>query len=294
MYLTLIDMFLNSFLKDVLNFVWLNSLQSLAPVVVEAEARVNKLQPRMKLTRTVTLVSKHARFHLGGGRKLFQRSFVTASRSLRSLEPSQSRVFTPRTIQQFSYLNRRYSTQNPQEELELELTSFPDPTRPDIFYHLVQTSDDALPAFAVSFLPTPPPSPESSTIIGWLPVGEGTGLNDFRENSKFRAVLHEAIQNGLKEDVDDVQRNGAIQQHSGWMHIHDDRNVPALGRIGDVDDIIASVLVEEGKILADTYQTMPAYRLVTADGVTQLTPRLAEKLKSVLTERARLEREGQD
>ncbi|KAL0057627.1 hypothetical protein AAF712_015728 [Marasmius tenuissimus] len=77
------------------------------------------------------------------------------------------------------------------------------------------------------------------------------------------------------------------------MHIHDDRNVPALGRIGDVDDIIASVLVEEGKILADTYQTMPAYRLVTADGVTQLTPGLADKLKGVLTERARLEREGQ-
>ena len=66
--------------------------------------------------------------------------------------------------------------------------------------------------------------------------------------AKFRAVLHEAIQNGLREDLDEVQRNGAIQQHSGWMHIHDDRNVPALGRIGDVDDIIASVLVEEGKV----------------------------------------------
>ncbi|KAK7049979.1 hypothetical protein VNI00_005410 [Paramarasmius palmivorus] len=102
--------------------------------------------------------------------------------------------------------------------------------------------------------------------------------------AKFRSILHEAIQAGLKEDVDEVQRNGAIQHGSGWMHIHDDRNVPALGRIGDVDDIVASVLVEEGKMLADTYQSMPAYRLVTADGVTQLTPGLAEKLKSLLAE----------
>lgn len=28
----------------------------------------------------------------------------------------------------------------------------------------------------------------------------------------------------------------------------DDRNIPALGRIGDPDDIIASVLVEDGKV----------------------------------------------
>jgi hypothetical protein len=32
--------------------------------------------------------------------------------------------------------------------------------------------------------------------------------------------------------------------------ITDDRNIPALGRIGDVDDIIASVLVEDGKVRA--------------------------------------------
>ena len=37
---------------------------------------------------------------------------------------------------------------------------------------------------------------------------------------------------------------------------------------------------------------MPAYRLVTADGVTQLTPGLAEKLKSVLEKLAGSEREG--
>jgi hypothetical protein len=73
----------------------------------------------------------------------------------------------------------------------------------------------------------------------------------------------------LREGVDDVQINGATQLGDGWMHINgllsnsllssilsnllytllkDVRNIPALGRIGDPDDIIGSVRVEEGKV----------------------------------------------
>ena len=43
-----------------------------------------------------------------------------------------------------------------------------------------------------------------------------------------------------------------------------------------------SVLHALDKILPDTYQAMPSYRFCTADGPTQLTEGLAEKLKSVL------------
>lgn len=42
--------------------------------------------------------------------------------------------------------------------------------------------------------------------------------------------------------------------------------------------------------MADTYQSMPAYRLCTADGVTQLTNGLAVKLRAVLERRAAIER----
>ncbi|KIK82187.1 hypothetical protein PAXRUDRAFT_832360 [Paxillus rubicundulus Ve08.2h10] len=62
----------------------------------------------------------------------------------------------------------------------------------------------------------------------------------------------------------------------------DNRNIPALGRIGDPHDIIASVLVEDSKILPDTYQAMPSYRLCSSAGPTQLTEGLATKLKNVL------------
>ncbi|EGO01065.1 hypothetical protein SERLA73DRAFT_50596, partial [Serpula lacrymans var. lacrymans S7.3] len=106
---------------------------------------------------------------------------------------------------------------------------------------------------------------------------------------KFRAVLHRAIQTGLREGADDIQINGALQLQIGWMHIHDERNVPALGRVGDPDDILASLLVEDSKIQPEMYQAMPSYRLCTVDGPTQLTDGLALKLKRLLEETAAVE-----
>jgi hypothetical protein len=146
-----------------------------------------------------------------------------------------------------------------------------DPSRSDLFYHVLSPPtplSPSLPVFGLSFISKPPPSADSSAIIGWLPAaseGEGqeAGLNDFKENresistssisflfiyshtlrghsslwwnflifgmysnlyfftlAKFRILLHEAIQGGLRDDVDDIQRNGALQLQSGWMHIN--------------------------------------------------------------------------
>ena len=62
----------------------------------------------------------------------------------------------------------------------------------------------------------------------------------------------------------------------------DQRNPPPLGRIPEPDDIIASVRVEDGLILPETYSPMPTYRLATADGVCILTDTLRERLAEVL------------
>lgn len=179
-------------------------------------------------------------------------------------------------------------------------TSFSDPSRPDLLYHLVDPPtpvSSSAPAFALSFLSSPPPTSDSSTIIGWLPAesnhssqGQEAGLNDFKENSKFRGLLHDSIKEGLTEEVDDIQINGALQLREGWMHIHDARNIPALGRIGDPDDILASVLVQDSKIIPETYQPMPSYRFCTADGVIQLTPGLMQKLHARLAQMANSEK----
>ncbi|KAN0107752.1 hypothetical protein V8E52_009841, partial [Russula decolorans] len=176
--------------------------------------------------------------------------------------------------------------------------TFEDPSRKGLFYHLVPPPTPlsaTRPVFAVSLLADAPPSPESSTALGWLPAetpGDdgNAGLNDFVENPRFLPLLHKAISEGLAEAVDDIQVAGALQLGNGWMHVHDERNIPPLNRIGDPDDILASVRVENGKIIAETYQAMPSYRLCTAHGVTQLTEGLASKLQSLLEARACEER----
>ena len=91
----------------------------------------------------------------------------------------------------------------------------------------------------------------------------------------------------------------------------DQRNIPALGRIGDPDDIIATVLVENSKvrlqlalffasyslhtkILPETYQPMPSYRICTSDGILQLTPGLADHLRRALVRIAKMEDKSVD
>ena len=32
--------------------------------------------------------------------------------------------------------------------------------------------------------------------------------------------MHRAIQDALSKDMDDMQRNAALQLQNGWMHIH--------------------------------------------------------------------------
>jgi hypothetical protein len=68
-------------------------------------------------------------------------------------------------------------------------SSFSDPTRPDLYYHLLHPPNPLSknqPAFGLSFLPSAPQKAESPSIIGYLPAvaeeGGESGLNDFQEN----------------------------------------------------------------------------------------------------------------
>ncbi len=136
-----------------------------------------------------------------------------------------------------------------------QTTTFEDPSRKGLFYHLVPPPtplSGTRPVFAVSLLADPPPFSESSTVLGWLPAetpgdDHEAGLNDFVQNracaasvclsvvsrtycnpppclpARFLPLLHEAISSGLAEAVDDIQASGALQLGEGWMHIHGKR-----------------------------------------------------------------------
>jgi hypothetical protein len=63
----------------------------------------------------------------------------------------------------------------------------------------------------------------------------------------------------------------------------DKRVTPALGRIPDPEDIIGTVLVRDGKVVKGTYEPMPSYRVVTADGPTVLSEDMEKRLMESLS-----------
>jgi hypothetical protein len=68
-----------------------------------------------------------------------------------------------------------------------------DPGRPDVPSPL----SSSRPVFAVSFLSAPPPTSDSSTVLGWLPATTETdeqkqvGLSDFKENRESQPQYRE-------------------------------------------------------------------------------------------------------
>ncbi|WVQ75989.1 hypothetical protein IAR50_005625 [Cryptococcus sp. DSM 104548] len=151
-----------------------------------------------------------------------------------------------------------------------------DPSHPHLWYHPSSSY------ISLSFLPTKPSVYGSKTVLGYLPLGEAT-LEDFREEPKFGKVLEDAVKDGLaKGKATTVEFEAETRPTDGWIHITDERAIPPMGRIGETEDLIGSVYVQEGKIVADTYSAFPTYRLVTTNGVLRLPKGLDEHLVETL------------
>jgi len=165
-----------------------------------------------------------------------------------------------------------------------------DPSHPSLFYHSVTPTSTT---HALSFLGEPlnEAYPQSRTILGW--IGEGADSRvGFQENPGFRELLHECIAAALTEPGSDpVIESEAMQRGEGWLNINDTRNVPPLNRVGDPDDIIGAVMVQDGKILASSYEPMPTYRICTSDGPPRLTEGLFNKLQEALRKEYEMENE---
>ncbi|XAO21366.1 hypothetical protein I312_100115 [Cryptococcus bacillisporus CA1280] len=188
------------------------------------------------------------------------------------LRPTMLRA-TPRLVRPFtstSWLS--------QSMPETPLPSSKDPSHPHLFYHPNSTY------VSLSFLPHPPVVYGSRTVLGYLPLRDAT-LDDFREEPRFRKVLNDAVKSGLEQGkATTVQFEAETRPVDGWIHITDERAIPPAGRIGETEDLIGSVFVQGGKIVADTYSPLPTYRLVTTNGVMQLPEGLDKHVIEVLEE----------
>ncbi|KAA8906722.1 hypothetical protein FN846DRAFT_948093 [Sphaerosporella brunnea] len=73
----------------------------------------------------------------------------------------------------------------------------------------------------------------------------------------------------------------------GWVHVYDQRGVPAFGRIADTEDIFGSLLVDAHGQIVDkevggVWEESRMYRLVSGRGVMRLTPYLRDRVREAL------------
>ncbi|KAI8882929.1 hypothetical protein K501DRAFT_323709 [Backusella circina FSU 941] len=113
-------------------------------------------------------------------------------------------------------------------------------------------------------------------IIGWTPDKDSVDPRTFIENTQFIQFLTDTLKENIHKLNDPNLKALADWQKEGWLHVGDERNPPPWGRINTPEDIIGSVELKDGKIKPHTYQPMPAHRMVTNDGLFQLSDTLAK------------------
>ncbi|PWN52658.1 hypothetical protein IE53DRAFT_307832, partial [Violaceomyces palustris] len=178
--------------------------------------------------------------------------------------------------------------------------SFKDPEeRSGIYYHPTRISYASSPeskaeeidAWSITYLPEPPSSSESESIIAYLLPQSSSSSSSSSSMASFQDSPSEyARQNPdrvrtnpvfwsrfhtiLKEELvpkDPVVEFEASVRSNGWLHIYDERQPLNPGRIGTPENIIASVAFVDGELKMESYQINKSYVFLTgSDGPLQI------------------------
>ncbi|KAJ3058097.1 hypothetical protein HDU98_005814, partial [Podochytrium sp. JEL0797] len=70
----------------------------------------------------------------------------------------------------------------------------------------------------------------------------------------------------------------AAHQKDGFLNISDHRVFTPWGRVSDPEDLIGAVLLENGKIVPNSFEPTYTHRIVSTNGLFQLSEELHEKL----------------
>jgi hypothetical protein len=98
----------------------------------------------------------------------------------------------------------------------------------------------------------------------------------FRQNPAFVDFMHEVIRTTGPNDPE--LREAAQEQRDGWVYIIDLRTPEGPGGRVPPEDIIGAFEVQDGQIVADSYQASSTHRVYTNDGMVCLPPSLRRAL----------------
>ncbi|KAI9009474.1 hypothetical protein BC832DRAFT_516991, partial [Gaertneriomyces semiglobifer] len=100
--------------------------------------------------------------------------------------------------------------------------------------------------------------------------------SQFVENAEFGDLVHKVIEENILEDEE--MQAAAKYQKVGFLNINDQRVYVPWGRVSDAEDILGTVRLSDGAIVPSTYERMPTHRLVSGNGLFQLTEFLHQRL----------------
>jgi len=104
-------------------------------------------------------------------------------------------------------------------------------------------------------------------------------LESFRVNPVFVAFLHRVI--STHSSVSPELAKAASEMHTGHLYIIDWRTLNPNGAVPP-EDIIGAIEVKDGLLVGGSYQPNPNYRVLTARGMTRLTPHQREAFVDAL------------
>ncbi|GAA5968805.1 hypothetical protein JCM11641_000738 [Rhodosporidiobolus odoratus] len=178
--------------------------------------------------------------------------------------------------------------------------SIPSTVYPNLYYHKLSPTSTS---YSLSYLPNPPPDlPFSPTTLGILsplppcrlssssfdqPPQHQQETHDlppitprnFQDNPEWTKLVHEVLKHNVQHDPWMQTLAKSVQGNDTFIHIADARAPADANRQPHPQDVIASVLVQNGKIVPESYEAnKAAYRLVSQDGLQRLPSGLHEKV----------------
>ncbi|BGP39599.1 hypothetical protein JCM10449v2_003550 [Rhodotorula kratochvilovae] len=186
--------------------------------------------------------------------------------------------------------------------------STPSQLYPGLYYH----PHPSLPhAFTLSYLPSPPPSLAfSPTTIGTLrtfPSSKPSSFDQpsppadadlppitprtFADNPDWLRLVHDILREHVEGDLW-LQTQAKALHDDTHLHIADERAPADTNRVPSPQDILASVLVQDGKLVGASYEpNRVAYRVVTEDGLMRLPQALLDRVKKACVKVREVEEE---
>lgn len=116
---------------------------------------------------------------------------------------------------------------------------------------------------------------DGSTSMSMFPAESlKTMLHNFDENPEMERFVQKVLAKHIYSSP--TWKAKALKTPNGHMHIADAKT-PNMLRLPDSEHIFGVVEVLDGKMVPNTYSSMPTHRLVCSRGVSILEPFLEEK-----------------